>query len=415
MTDALSIVSLGLDGDRVGVDVREAWALGAEEVAALLAEAKAEGLGACLLSTCYRVEWVLSGARPHAELLAWARQRLIRVGPDASLEGFVEREGEDATRHLIRVASGLESAVLGEAQILGQVRRARAAAQRAGTLTPPLRAAMDAAVRTGQSVRRTTDLGRGAASTASASVRIAEASASGVRGRHVLVIGGGQMGRLLMGLLPASRPASVTLVSAHVPPHPGFSVVRPAALADVLPAADVVFAATDREAIPLGLAQEAWADGRARTVVDLGVPRNVPLAVGALPGVSLHDIDALGAVVDAGLQAREAAIPEAEAKVATALDELRYEMEGLRREAFIADLRREAEAVRQETVAYVCGRCTDRTCEPAPGRASRCSDPQQLTRTLTTRLFHDLTASLRQRQDNLSEDDLRRLFALDDD
>ena len=280
-------------------------------------------------------------------------------------------------------------------------------------LTPVLRTALAAAVQTGQQIRRDTDLGRGAASTASAALQLAEASPAGVAGRPVVVVGGGQMGRLLLGLLPAAGPASVTLVSSHVPAHDSFAVVPPAELADVLPEARVVLTATDREALPLDAARAAWADGRPRTVIDLGMPRNVRAEVGALPGVTLHDIDALAAVVDAGIQAREAAVPAAEARVEAALHTLRADLDGLHREHLVADLRRRAEAVRQETVAYVCSRCTDRTCEPGPGRVPHCSDPEHLTRTLTNRLFHDLTVALRERTDDLDEDALRRLFAID--
>ena len=392
------IVCLGLDGERVPVPTREAWALSAEDAAAIHRSAREDGLGACLVSTCFRVELLVSGERLSDDLVVWGRRHLAALRPDAPLGAFTARRGPVALRHLVRVAAGLESAVLGEAQILGQVRRARAAAEHARALTPALRLALRAAVKTGQRVRRVTDLGRGAASTASAAVRLAEAS-GGIEGRDVVVIGAGQIGRLLMGLLPGARPASLTLVSAHAPPHAGFRVLRPEAFADALPHPDVVFAATDRLALPLDLAQQAWRDGRARTVIDLGVPRNVPAAVAQIPGVSLHDVDALGAVVDAGLQAREAAVPEAERLVDRALETLADDLVGLRREALVADLRRQTERVRRETVARVRQR----------GEV----DPEALSRTLTTRLFHDLTRALRQREDGLDEADLRRLFALD--
>jgi glutamyl-tRNA reductase len=407
------VVRIGLDGAAAPVGVREAWALGADDKAALYAAAVADGLGACLVSTCFRVELLVAGEHAAERLLAWGRRQLRAARPDAPLDHFREATGDDALRHLIRVAAGLESAVLGEAQILGQVRRARAEAQKAGALTPELRAALSTAVRAGTWIRRTTGLGRGAASTASAAVRLAEGA--GLEGRDVLVVGGGQMGRLLLSLLPGARPASVTLVSAHAPEHAGFRVVRPDALADALPDADVVFTAASRQVLDAEAARAAWADGPARTVVDLGVPRNVDPEVGAVEGVTVHDIDALGAVVDAGLQAREAAVPEAEALVEEALDALADDFEALRRERLVGDVRRRAERGRRETLDYVCGRCNDRTCEPAEGGGpARCSDPDRLTRTLTNRLFHDLTAALRERPADLDEGALRRLFALDD-
>jgi glutamyl-tRNA reductase len=223
------------------------------------------------------------------------------------------------------------------------------------------------------------------------------------------------MGRLLLTLLPSANPASVTLVSAHVPEHAGFRVVRPDALPAALPAADVVFTAASRSVLDADTAREAWADGRPRVILDLGVPRNVEPEVGEVAGVVLHDIDALGAVVDAGLQAREAAVPEAEAMVEEAIRALRDDLEAVRRERLVGDVRRRAERIRQETLDYVCGQCTERTCEPLEaGGSARCSDPDRLTRTLTNRLFHDLTAALRDRPEGLDESALRRLFAIDD-
>ena len=256
MSSHESIVAVWLDGASCPVEVREAWALDALDADRLARAAHEEGLGACLVSTCFRVELFVSGDRPAEALKAWAREQLAAARPDAPRDGFLDAEGEDALRHLFRVAAGLESAVLGEAQILGQVRRARAAAEAAGVLRPALRAAFDTAVRTGQWARRVTDLGRGTASTASAAVQWVEDAVGTWSRRPVLVLGGGQMGRLLLGRL-ADTGADVTLVSAHAPAHQGFAVVHPDALADALPGASVVFTATDRLALPLALARSA--------------------------------------------------------------------------------------------------------------------------------------------------------------
>ncbi|MEL6612205.1 MAG: hypothetical protein AAFQ53_08935, partial [Bacteroidota bacterium] len=393
VSEAEHIVSLGFDGDGLAVSEREAWALGATDANALQKAARADGLGVCLITTCFRVELLISGHASPEDLLGWAHCQLAILRPEATTHVFTPRVGLSALRHLVRVASGLESAVLGEAQILGQVRRARAEAETAGTLTPGLRLALQTALRTGQRVRQETELGRGAASTASAAIRLAQETGAGVEGRHVFVIGAGHIGRLMMSLLPKAEPGAITLVSAHAPQHAGFRVVRPDDLSEVLSEADVVFAVTDRLALPLGAAQTAWTDGRQRTVVDLGVPRNVPATVGRFYGVTLHDIDALGAVVDAGLRTREAAVPAAEALVEEGLETLREDLDGLVREQLIADFRRRAESVREDTLAYVCGKCSERTCGmaesgegPGPGL---CSDPTTMSKVLTKRLLHD--------------------------
>lgn len=421
MTRPPTIAGLWLDGDACSVDAREAWALTPAEADRLYRAAREAGVGACVVSTCFRVELLVSGRRPAAELLAWGRAQLAAARPELSADAFRQAEGRGALRHLFRVAAGLESAVLGEAQILGQVRRARAGAEAAGALAPELREAFDAAVRAGQWARRTTDLGRGTASTASAAVQWAEDRLGGLAGRHVVVAGAGQIGRLLMERLPGLGPASLTLVSAHAPEHAGFRVARPDALPALLASTDALFSATDRPVLDRATAQAAWTDRAARAVVDLGVPRTVDAGVGRVPGVALADIDALGAVVDAGLAARLAAVPEVEGRIEDALDALAGRLETLDRERLVADFRRRAEAVRQETLAYVCERCSDRTCRPddaasGPGAGpgpGPCSDPDGLTRTLTTRLLHDVTAALRDDRD-LDDDVLRRLLALPD-
>lgn len=419
MKDAPTIVGLWLDGDAVSVDVREGWALTRDEADALYGAARAAGLGACLVSTCFRLELFVSGRRPAGDLLAWGRRQLaaLRTSEDASVfRGAVDAV---AVEHLFRVAAGLESAVLGEAQILGQVRRSRAAAERAGALSPALRLAFDAAVRAGQRVRSTTALARGSASTASAAVRWASDALGGLAGRHVTVAGGGQMGRLLVEHLASVRAASLTLISAYAPAHAGFHVIRPEAIADHLPQTEVLFAATDRTVLDRSTALACWADGAPRAVVDLGMPRNVDAEVQRVPGVALADIDALGDVVDAGLAVRRSAIPAAEALLSDALAELAEALETLSREQLVAEFRRRSEAIRQETLAYACGRCNDRTCAlpeadshslPGPGP---CSDPDGLTRTLTTRLLHDVTAALRETHD-VDDDLLRRLLSLSD-
>ena len=417
MTDAPTIVGLWVDGSDVPVATREAWALAPSEVGGVLEAARAEGLGACVVSTCFRLELLVAGPRSGAALRDWGRRQLAGLRPDLDAAPFVEAEGETSLRHLFRVAAGLESAVLGEAQILGQVRRARAASEAAGALTPPLRVALDAAVRAGQRVRRETDLARGSASTASAAVRWAADALGGLAGRRVTVVGAGQMGRLLIEHLAGVQAGSLTLVSAHAPAHAGFEVARPADLPGLLPQTDALFAATDRTVLGLDAARSGWAGGAPRAIADLGVPRNVDPVVGHLRGVALADIDALGAVVDEGLAARRAAIPEAEALLEAELADLHGALDALGRERLVADFRRRAEATRRETLAYVCDRCTERTCVthgapedslPGPGP---CSDPDGLTRTLTTRLLHDVTAALREARD-LDDDTLRRLLAL---
>ena len=407
-----NVLSISLDGTRVPAIERERWILSDAERHSLYEQARRRGVGLVVLATCYRFELYTDAGTARA-LLGWLRA----LRPQADTTHFAERSGEKALMRLLRVAAGLESAVLGEVQVLGQIRRARSEAEQARALSPVLRTAFAEAVSTGRAIRQNTGLGLGVASAASAALLLAHNAPGGLSGRHVVVIGGGEMGRLLLKLLAAARPSRLTLVSAHLnPQHPRITVQPPEALAHVLPDADVIFTATRRTVLDT----DAMIDlqdrrgGRPLTIVDLGMPRNVALAAGEVPGVRLCDVDALGDVVDANLRRRQAAVPDAEAFVAEGYARLQAALQRVQQEALIGDLRRKAETIRRDTLVYVCDRCRRRTCEPvASDQEAVCTNTEFLTRTLTNRLLHDLTHALRYDGEGLDPAALRVLFRLD--
>ncbi|MEM1126058.1 MAG: glutamyl-tRNA reductase [Bacteroidota bacterium] len=418
-----TVRSISLDGTQVPAPERERWVLTESEQEILYTWARSHGHGLVVLSTCYRFE-IYTDAPQVTELLAVLRG----LRPGGYEQVLEERVGEAASRHLLRVASGLESAVLGEAQILGQVRRARGAAEQSRTLPPILKALFNEAVATGRRIRQETELGLGVASAASAALLLARQAPSGLHGQRVVVVGGGEMGRLLLKLLASTDVASLTLVTAHassVPDH--VEVVAPEALPTVLRGADVVFAATRRIILNEAMAQalEDARDDQPLTVIDLGMPRNVAPSVGGLAGFHLRDIDALSDVVDKHVQRRRAAVPAAEALVEHGLATLTHKQQQLEQEAMISDLRRRAERIRQDTVAYVTGHCDHESClctrgeirehaapESPPAHCAR-ANTDYLTRTLTNRLLHDLTRTLRHSHADLDPDTLRALFKSD--
>jgi glutamyl-tRNA reductase len=402
---------IGLDGGAVPFARRERWALAEPERDALHAVARTEGWGLVTLATCHRLEVYLEASAAGAEAVRqWLAGR--RAGLD---QGDLDvRQGDAAAEHLFRVGAGLESAVLGEAQVLGQVRRARAHAEQAGTLSPLLQAAFAEAIALGRRARRETGIGRGVASTASAAVELAARAAGGLRGRHVVVVGGGEIGRLLVKHLAGRGLARLDLVSRSAEVS-GATSHPPEALASLLHTADVLLAATDRQV--LDAAALAGRGEHPLAIVDLGMPRNVAPDVAACPGVRLYDVDALRGTVAAALEERRRAIPAAEALIAEAVGAFAETSARVERERLVAELRRRAEATRREAIAYACRRCDDPTCEPKGPPSDRspglgpCSDPDRLTRTLTTRLLHDLTRGLRATP-GLDDATLRHLLAL---
>lgn len=195
------VVQIGLAAPRPSLAERESVALSGGDQDALSALARASGTGLVMLSTCNRVEVYAEGTPGDAEAVrsAWA----ARVGVDPSQLHVTA--GSDAVRHLVRVAAGLESAVLGEDQILGQVRRARAEAMRHRTLSPLLAEAFREALAAGRRVRTRTALAQGVASTASAAVALASRTLGGLAGRDVVVVGGARSGGCSSSTSPRRR------------------------------------------------------------------------------------------------------------------------------------------------------------------------------------------------------------------
>lgn len=254
-----------------------------------------------ILSTCNRTELYI-----FAEALEPAAQsaRAYLEDIDASLAGYIQIwEDMEAVRHLFRVASGLESQVLGEPQILAQVRDTLETARGMGTVGTNLQALFQSALGCARQARAGTALGRLSPSIGSEAITAAESALGPLDGRSALVVGGGEMSRLVAdGLRPkhldtlfvANRTASVaTDLATRFGGKPALLTDIPHLLAHV----DVVFAATS--ARKYVIAQEDFPTGLAGSrstplqVFDLAIPRDVDPAVADVPGVALHDLDTL--------------------------------------------------------------------------------------------------------------------------
>jgi glutamyl-tRNA reductase len=234
-----------------------------------------------------------------------------------------------AAHHLLRVACGLESPILGDGQILGQVRRAYLTARQAGATGPWLNRLFEAALHAGKRVRHHTDLGRGATTTAAAAVGVAERLAGGMAGRHVLIVGAGETAALAARHAAHRRPAQLVIanrtrtraeaVAAKVQGVAiGLDDLR-AALAE----ADVVISATSApgaviHAAPLGALMTARG-GRPLVALDLAVPGDIEPACGAIDGVTRVALERVEAEAATDRITRAAAVPAAEAIASEAL------------------------------------------------------------------------------------------------
>jgi glutamyl-tRNA reductase len=277
------------------------------------------------LVTCGRYE--IYGVAEHPtrarRLLArlMARETGVARG---ELEAHVYlRVGGAAATHLFRVASGLDSVVQGEAQILGQVREVVSSPQLTTTMGPTLKRLFQSAVACGKRVRTETDIGRGAASLAGASLDLVRRRAGGLEGRSAVVVGAGETGGLVARLLMKAGVARLQVVNRT--PEPARQLASAlggtAHTLDELPAllagADLVVGAT---ASPTHLITPATLSGvplagRTLYFIDLGHPRNVDPALSARAGVEILDLEDVERRTRAAREARAAQVPRAEALV----------------------------------------------------------------------------------------------------
>src|SRR6266566_3142168 len=317
----MSIAVLGVNHRTAPLEVRERFAHGPHEVPAALARVlEAGAAGGVLLSTCNRTEFYLAEPREAVPDAVWA---LLgeRLSGDRAVQqyGYVERD-RDAVRHLYRVSAGLDSMVLGESQIQGQVREAwETSRPQAG---PVLHRLFQSALLVGARVRTETKLGTGSASVPSAAVAVAGKIFGALAGRSALILGAGDMAELAASCLIAEG-ARVTLVANRTYERARAIAEQLGARALTLDEAwphfgdmDIVLCSTaaphavvtwDRVAPVIG-----GRGGRPLCILDLAVPRDVEPAVGQLENVFLYDLDDLQAVAGQGSAERRAEIPRAE-------------------------------------------------------------------------------------------------------
>src|SRR5580700_1591229 len=311
----MRLVAAGLSFRTAPLAVREAAAIPAARAATTLRYLVGHaGLhGAAVLSTCNRTDFYV--VCPD-ELSAQVTPRLARyLDPGGS--GEVERhmvtfEDREAAEHMFRVASGLESMVIGEAQVLGQFKDAHRVATDAGTVDARLDYVMRRAISAAKRVRTDTALGRGAASLSEIAVECARSSCGDLEGKGVLLVGAGKMSRLAADrlrdqgarIMTTSRGESSRRLARAI----GAESVAIADIAHVADRVDVIISSTDSATAVFDVAaiaeMQRRRERRPLCIVDMAVPRDVDAAAAKLPGVTLIDIDELGRRAGARLDQR---------------------------------------------------------------------------------------------------------------
>jgi glutamyl-tRNA reductase len=293
----LSFHVVGVSHHTAGIELRERFAFSPAEVTAWLQGQAAADSSALLLSTCNRCEIYWTG---DLDLEAWFRDFSLSRGANLG-EVLLRLDGEEAVRHLFEVTAGLDSQILGEAEVLGQVRRAYDAARAAGTTNRVIDAILSAALVAGRRVRRETGLGRHPGSVSAAAVDVALSLSGSLSASRALVLGAGEVAEGVLRALHG-RTAGTALVNRRPERAAALAAAWGAVSGDwndldsLLAAADLVFVATSAPQPVIGAARLADAAGprdRDLAVFDLSVPRNVEATARDARGVKLFDLDDL--------------------------------------------------------------------------------------------------------------------------
>jgi glutamyl-tRNA reductase len=363
---------IGLNHDTAPLEVRERYSLEGEQLQAALQAARGLAEECVVLSTCNRLEiYALQGSGQDAGALL---ERVMGV-PQGELRDYLYTyTSNSAARHLFRVAAGIDSLVLGEVQILGQVQRAWQTAHSAGMAGPVLSQLFHRAVALGKRVHSETAISRLPASVSYAAVVLArQIFGPKLAERRVLVIGTGEVGEGVARCL-YEQGVHATVV-AHRQVERAHAVARryqaEIAAWDELPArlaaTDIVISSTaaphyilQRQHIEDAL-QQRPAGSRPLYLIDLAVPRDIDPAAAQLPGVHLQNVDDLQAVVRTTLEERRSALPEIEAMVET--ETVRF-MDWLRARSTaptIRELQSQAQEVTQRELGWALAKLPDLT------------------------------------------------------
>jgi glutamyl-tRNA reductase len=399
-----TLLILGLNHRTAPVAVRERLAYAEAEVPQALAGIKqrvASVSEVAILSTCNRVEIVGVAADPLAavdELAAFIAEDR-RVGLPVFGDALYRMEGREAARHLFRVGASLDSMMVGEPQILGQLKLAYAEAARAGTVGLVLHRAFHKAFSTAKRIRRGTLIGHGAVSVSSAAVALARQIFDRLSDKTVMLMGAGKMAELtarqlqtlgIESLLITSRTFdnAVTLARELGGTAVPFDNYRP-----YLKMADVVIGSIS-VAKPIIGPEEFDAVIKERRyrpmfLIDLGVPRNFDERLNSIENVYLYDIDDLGKVADKSRAEREKEADKGEEIVEQELKAFERWMAGLDLVPTIKDIRYSIERLRDVEL----GRNQSWIAALGPSERERV---ELLTRSLTNKLIHRILLGLRQ-------------------
>lgn len=422
----MSVIVTGLNYQVADVSVLEQLSFGDEDLPKALSgllhcEHVAE---AVILSTCNRVEIYVNASRFHpaaAEIRDFLSE-FHHVEPAVFAEQMYTYYDDAAISHLFNVSAGLDSMVLGETEIIGQVRRAFKSAQAEGALERTLSSVFRRALEVGKRVRTETGISENAASVSSAAVALAGREFGSLSGRDVVVLGAGEAGQAAAKALKGAGAATLTVVNRSVERAIELAGVVGAAAAElsdldeVVARSDILVCSTRSEELVISrerVAKMAEVRGdRPLMIIDIAVPRDVDPGVASIDGVTLLDIDGLRSLADEGRKKRGAEALRGREIIAEEVNRFLEDEMAARYSGLIAALRKSAEETRADEVARYSGRLADLDHE-------KLDLVDSLTRSLVNKLLHAPTVRMRELAATpdgaLLAESLARLFDLADD
>jgi glutamyl-tRNA reductase len=415
------LILLGISHKTAPVALREKLALPGPQLPAFLQGLVADPAiqEAVAISTCNRTEVYLVAsdavAGESAALGALAARAGIR--PTELAEVFYSPRNCDAARQLFRVAGGLESMIVGESEVQGQVKRAYEAALGAGTTGPLTNRLFGAALAAGKRVRAETGIGAGAASVSSVAVDLATEVLGDLAGRPVVIIGAGETSELTAQALAARGVTTIFVANRHaararsLADRFGGTVLPLDRLPEQLEHADVLLCATasphpivERDELELVMRARG---GRPLLVLDIAVPRDVEAACGELDGVRLVDMDGLQRVIATNLRGRGGEAARGEEIVEEEIARFASWMGSLDIVPTVAALRAHGDAIVAGVVAENAGRW-----ESASARDV--ARAEAIARAVMARLLHEPTLQLKEHGSHARLELARELFGLAD-
>jgi glutamyl-tRNA reductase len=377
-----------------------------------------------LLSTCNRTEVYACCTKFHPGVADASEFLAEQAGmPAADLsEHIYSYYDEAAIAHLFGVAAGVDSVILGEGQILGQVRDALKVAESEGTAQQSLSRVFRHAIEVGKRSRAETGIGRGAVSLSSAAVALATERLGTLVERRVLVLGAGEMGEGMARSLAGSGVAEVVIAgrgterASELAPRVGGRAIPIERLPQALVAADLVLTSTGATDVVIShedveVAMERRF-GRPLLIVDIAVPRDVDPGVGDIPAVTLLDMDDLKAFAESSMDRRRREVARVRRIISAELERLRTERTGREVAPLVSALRSRGEDVRLAEL--------DRFRSRLEGVDARTAEAiEALTRGIVAKLLHEPTVRVKEAagsgRGELYADALSALFDLDPD